>query len=129
MKRRMTEGPNKGSTSPGSPAEKKQRNGSGDGAAAGDGDAMAVDGAPEAAAANGGPAAAAGEQQKSPAAAAATAAAAPAGKAATTTTAGGSSENGKSGLGGSHDTEKLVDAMMSDGVWHPAGGRPLTMPG
>ena len=27
---------------------------------------------------------------------------------------GGSSENGKSGLGGSHDTERLVDAMMSD---------------
>lgn len=86
LKRRVTEGPNKGSTSPGSPQETK--------AAAANGDASL------------------------PPEAAAPAAASPSGKlaaaAVTTGTGGGSSENARSTLGGSHDTERLVDAMMSD---------------
>lgn len=87
----MTEGTNAGSTSPGSPTQ-----------------------LPPAAAANGVPAPPAAEPPVS-AAAAAAAAAIMAAPPLAATTGGGSSENGRSTqLGGSHDTERLVDAMMSD---------------
>lgn len=97
-KKRMTEGPNAGSTSPGSPQDLKP---------------------PLPVAPSPAPAAAAPAAVAPPPATGIDVAALPGGDllkaAAKVAAAGGSSENG-CGKGGSHDTERLVDAMMSDGV-------------
>lgn len=96
-KKRMTEGPNAGSTSPGSPQDLKPPLPVAPSPAPATAAAAA-----EALPADGGGAAALGGELARVAVKALSA-------------AGGSSENG-CGKGVSHDTERLVDAMMSDGV-------------
>lgn len=93
----MTEGPNAGSTSPGSPQDLKPPLPVAPSPAPATAAAAA-----EALPADGGGAAALGGELARVAVKALSA-------------AGGSSENG-CGKGVSHDTERLVDAMMSDGV-------------